>query len=80
MATRRLSLMGGSVTAAAAVAAAALGVSPADGGRVHAETRQCAWDDVTAAPAPRAAQLAQLRRGGFDVLVIGGAPCGALAR
>ena len=36
------------------------------------------WEDASTQPAGRAAQLAALRRGGFDVLVIGGAhACGA---
>ena len=69
---RRLVLGGGGVVAAA-TAVAALGFPTAEGRRAHAETRS-RWDtDTQLVAAPRAAQLAQLRRGGFDVLVIGGA-------
>ena len=67
---RRLVLGGGGVVAAA-TAVAALGFPTAEGRRAETRSR---WDaDTQLVAAPRAAQLAQLRRGGFDVLVIGGA-------
>jgi hypothetical protein len=50
---------------------------------LHARaTTPHAWDDAQAAPAPRAAQLARLHAGKFDVLVIGGVsrPAPALCR
>ena len=68
MATRRALLAVGGV----GVAGAAAYFTPDPELQARATTLH-AWDDAQAAPAPRAAQLARLRAGNFDVLVIGGA-------
>ena len=71
MATRRLAQLaaGGGVAAAVATVWAA---QPAFADGSERRSRH-PWEDAGAQPAGRSAQLAALRRGGFDVLIIGGA-------
>lgn len=78
MASRRLALLASGGGAAAAVSALwAPQPALADGSQ---RGSQHPWEDARAQPAARSAQLAALRRGGFDVLVIGGARAVVFAR
>jgi len=52
--------------------AAGLAAAASAGGAPPAEGAEEAWELSGIRPAPRAQQLAELRRGGFDVLIIGG--------
>lgn len=78
MASRRFALLaaGGGAAAAASVAWPR---EPAYADGSQRRPLQHPWENAAAQPAARSAQLAALRRGGFDVLVIGGA-CAACVR